>query len=90
MKDMGTRVLTFSKKAYYNIYGEIPSNKTIVNYLFKNVSRYTVDMDEKYTSKPFKPKYMKEIIPEILGKNFTNPDEFTTEFVKLLKGAWNL
>lgn len=86
----GNKGLDISKKAYYNIYGELPSNEKIVNYLFENVSRYSVAIKDELLSKPFKAKYMKEIIPEILGKNLTNPDEFTVEFIKLLKGAWNL
>ena len=81
--------LDISKKVYYNVYGEIPSNQTILKYLFKNVSQYSVARDED-EFKPFKAKHLREIIPEMLGKHLTNPDEFTNEFVKFLKGAWKV
>ena len=59
----------------------------MLDYLRKNISIYSVFLPEKYSEKTFKPKYYKEIIPEILSKDKTNPNEFTNEFVKLLKGA---
>jgi SPP1 gp7 family putative phage head morphogenesis protein len=89
-RKFGNKGLDISKKVYYNMYGEIPSNDIITNYLFENVSRYSVKIDEAYSSRPFKPKYMKEIIPEIYGKNLTNPDEFTIEFIDFLKGVWKI
>lgn len=86
----GNKGLDISKEVYYNIYGDLPSNQTIIKFLFESVSQYSIDMDAKYDFKPFKAKHMKEIIPEMFGKHLTNPDEFTAEFIKLLKGAWNL
>ena len=86
----GNKGLDISKKLYYNIYGKIPTDREIINYLFENVSQYSVDIDEDYDPRTFEASYMREIIPEIFGKNLTNPNEFTVEFIKLLKGAWNL
>ena len=90
LKKYGNKGLDISKKTFYNVFGEIPSNEMIVEYLFENVSQYSVTIGEEFLSKPFKPKYMKEIVPEIFGKHLTNPDDFTTEFINLLKGTWNL
>ena len=89
-RKFGNKGLDISKKVYYNIFGEIPSNETIMSYLFENVSRYSITIDKMHRSKPFKAKYMKEIIPEIFGKHLTNPDRFTTEFINYLKGVWNI
>jgi hypothetical protein len=89
-KKFGNKGLDISKKVYYNLYGEIPSNDTITNYLFENISRYSIEINEQNRLKPFKAKYMKEIIPEIFGKNLTNPDKFTIEFIELLKGEWKI
>ena len=86
----GNKGLDIAKETYYNIFGENLSNSAMIEYLTQNVSVYSVSRKKDTIGKPFKPKYLKEIIPEILGKNVTNPDDFTTEFIKMLKGAWNI
>ena len=81
----GEKGIEIAKKAYYNIYKEEISDKDIVNYLRKNISDYSSDIDERFLNRPIKSKYFKEIVPEILAKDLTNPNEFTNEFVSILK-----
>ena len=59
-------------------------------YLRENISTYSVYLPEKYADKIFRPRYYKEITPEILSMDKTEPNEFTKEFIRLLKGACDL
>lgn len=73
--------LDIAKETCYNITGKIISDSEVINFLSENVSEYsTVNVKGDF----------REIISEILGKNATNPDEFTTEFTKLLKERWKI
>lgn len=75
----GNKGLEIAGKAYYNVFGEIPEIDMLIDFLDENVSNYSTTVKKrKYT----------EITPEILAKNNSNPDAFTKEFVKLLKGAF--
>ena len=82
--------LDISKKVCYNLSGEQLSQQAVVVYLRDNVSGYSASKDGQYVGKPTKPKHFRETIPEVFGKNFTDPDEFTTEFIKLLKEVWKI
>lgn len=77
--------LDIAQKACYNISGNSYNYQQTLFYLLDNVSKYSVKKNPKAYGKLFKPTHYHEIIPEVLGKHFTNPDEFTTEFFKLLK-----
>ena len=77
--------LDIAQKACYNITGNSYSYEQTLYYLLDNVSNYSVKKNPKAYGKHFKPTHYHEVIPEVLGKHFTNPDEFTTEFFKLLK-----
>ena len=77
--------LDIAQKACYNISGKNLSYSQVLDYLEDNISIYSTKKYYKVTSKHFKPTHFHEVIPEVLGKHFTSPDEFTTEFFKLLK-----
>ena len=79
--------LDIARKACYNISGKETNYFQTLDYLLDNISEYSIMKNPKATSPKFKPTHFHEIIPEVLGKHFTNPDEFTTEFFKLLKEA---
>ena len=81
----GNKGVEIAKKAYYNIYGEDISNNDILSYLRKNISRYTITINNMQSIKKKKSSLYKEVTSEIFAKNFTNSTEFTIEFVKLLK-----
>ncbi len=83
-KKYGNKGVEIAKEAYYNIYKEKISNEEIIAFLESNISEYSTDINDFYINKAFKMSYYKEIIPEVLAKNETNPNEFTREFVKLL------
>lgn len=86
-KKYGVKGFDIAKKAYYNIHKRNLSNDEMLDFLEQNVSQYSTDLHEKYKGRSFKAKYYHEITPEILSMDKTNPNEFTNEFVKLLKGA---
>ena len=86
----GEKGFDIAKQAYYNIYRKNVSNNELLNYLRQNISIYSVFLPKQYSEKAFKPKYYKEITPEILSKDKTNSNEFTQEFIRLLKGACDL
>ena len=81
----GEKGLEIAQKTYYNIYMKEASNDEILSYLYNNVSQYSVAIRETRNRRPKATSY-KEITPEILAKNKTNPDEFTKEFIQLLGG----
>ena len=86
----GNKGLDIARKAYYHIYGVSVSKTDILSYLGKNISDYAIVRDERYEGMPIKDKHFKEVIPEVMGKNATNPNEFTVEFIRLLKEGWNI
>lgn len=82
--------IDIAQKACYNISGSKPNYYQTLDYLLDNISEYSITKNPKATSPKFKPTHFHEIIPEVLGKHFTDPDEFTTEFYKLLKEACHI
>ena len=73
-----------------DIYNKDISNLDLLKFLQEKISRYSKFLPEDKEDKPFKAKFYKEITPEILSKDKTNPNEFTREFVRLLKEAYGL
>lgn len=83
---IGNRGIELTQKAYYNIYKEQLNENDVIDFLEKNISIYAI----KYHGNLDDPrginvKKFKEIIPEVLAKDNSNSDDFTREFVKLLK-----
>ena len=89
-KKFGNRGLDIAQRAYYNVFGERISKTDTLEYLRNNVSIYSIRRNYETIDKPLKVKYFKEIIPEVLGKDMTNPDKFSNEFIKILKEVWNI
>ena len=58
----------------------------LIKYMRENISAYSVDLPIDKENKPFKQSYYKEVIPEVLSKDNTNGNDFTKEFVRILKG----
>lgn len=81
----GEKGFDLARKAYYNIYKKELSNSDLISFLKDNISIYSVSIEPNYIDKPFKSKYYKEITPEVLSMNRTNPNKFSEEFEKLLK-----
>ncbi len=82
----GTRGIDIARKAYYNIYKENIAPSEMLDYLEDNVSKYSTHRKEqKHLSRYFKQRDYPEVIPEVLAKDITNPNEFTNEFVRLMK-----
>ena len=82
----GNKGLEISGKAYYNVFGEIVDDDEMIVYLATNISPYSISQKtKKGKTGQFNRKKYKEIIPEILAKNNSDPDKFTREFVELLK-----
>lgn len=84
-KKYGEKGLEIAKKAYYNIYKEEIDYGNLLDFLKEYVSGYSAVFAEQKQGRPFKSKYCKEVLPEILAKNKTNPNEFTRECIRLLK-----
>lgn len=76
MYEKGNKGIEISCKVYYNMNGKKIDIDNMLVYLEDNISSYSVIVE--------KQKY-KEIIPEVLAKHNSNPDEFTKLFIKLLK-----
>lgn len=84
--DYGSKGIDIARKAYYNIYKKNISPLEMLDYLEDNVSKYSTHRKEqKYLSRHFKQRDYPEVIPEVLAKNITAPNEFTSEFVRLMK-----
>ena len=78
----GEKGIELAKETYYNIYRKEINTEELIEFLYKNISKYCVN---KSNLTDFKAKNYKEIIPEILAKQETNPNRFTEEFMRLLK-----
>ena len=75
-----------ARRAMYNIFGEETTLDATIRYLRKNVSAYSIKFpSQNNLPQHFDVKKYKEVIPEILAKHNCAPDEFTSEFVRLLK-----
>ena len=86
-KKYGEIGLDIARQACYNVSGKKLNYIQTLDFLLDNVSEYSITKNPDAKSPKFKPTHYHEVIPEVLGKHFTNPDEFTTEFFMLLKGA---
>lgn len=85
----GDKGLDIAKETYYNIYNKSVSDSEICQYLFKNVSQYSSDEHEviKGTINVRHITTYPEITPEVLSKNmYGKKDEFSAEYVRILKG----
>lgn len=76
----GNKGLEIAQKAYYNVFGQTASIDDVLDFLDDNISSYSTTFDHKHN--------YTEVVSEILAKNNSVPDDFTEEFVKLLKGAY--
>lgn len=72
----GNKGVDLVQKAYYNTYKKELDFNDLPSFLIEHVSKYAATM---------KKKSFREIIPEVMAKNNAHPDDFTREFVSLLK-----
>lgn len=86
----GEKGLDIARKAYYNIFRREVSSQEMLNWLRDNVSIYSAFIPPNRAEGIFKSKKFKEVTPEILSLDKTNPNRFTNEFVRLLKEAYDL
>lgn len=89
-KQYGEIGLDIARKAYYNIFGEDISELEMIEWLRSNISIYSAESSERNTKNMTGKKAFKEITPELLGLHKTSPNEYTSEFVKLLKEAYEI
>ena len=85
----GEKGLDIAKEIYYNIYNKTPTRDDILEYLVTNVSTYTDSYKGLQMGLDIPPhkRVYNEITPEVLSKNmYGEKTDFSTEFVKLLKG----
>ena len=81
----GEKGLDIAKQAYYNIFKENISQTDLLDYLYSNVSEYSIFVPYEKQSRNAK---LKEITPEILSKSKSaNSNDFSEEFIRLLKEA---
>lgn len=81
----GNKGLEIAEKAYYNVFGKKANTDDLLDFLDGNVSPYSTTF-RGGSKGEYKRKYT-EVISEVLAKNNSKPDDFTKEFVKLLKGG---
>lgn len=81
----GNNGIEIAEKAYYNVFGKKANTDELIDFLESDISPYSIT-SKGGKSGTYKRKYT-EVIPEILAKNNSKPNDFTKEFVKLLKGA---
>lgn len=81
--------LDIATKAYYNIFKKEPSRSELLEYLGTNISKYSTSV-RSTAKRPYSAKDYKEVTPEIYSKHKTDANEFTKEFVKLLKEEYFL
>lgn len=84
-KKYGGIGLDIACEAWYNIHKEKVDYKEMLGILRKNVSIYSSTRKPSDEGKKFDSKQYREVIPEILAKNTYVPDDFTEEFIRLLK-----
>lgn len=72
-KTLGINGIDIAKRGYYNVYNKEASDEEVDEYLFGNVSEYSVLHGHK------------EIIPELFAKHNSSPDSFTTACMAELK-----
>lgn len=69
--------LEIAQKACYNI-GERVKDDDLINLLRDKISTYAFLYSDQYGNPS-------ELLPEILGKHYTSPDSFTSEFIRLFR-----
>lgn len=79
----GEKGFEIAEKAYYNVFKKEPSVRELLDYLNENISGYATK--KKEFVRVFNKKDYKEILPEIFGKNSTNPNAFTEECYRIAK-----
>jgi SPP1 gp7 family putative phage head morphogenesis protein len=79
--------IEISQKAYYNVFGKNMGIDEILEYLDSEVSQYSTTYYENGNNRvhKFDVKKYREVTPEIFAKNNSNANDFTKEFIKLLK-----
>lgn len=82
----GNKGIEIARKARYNISGIDSTLDEILAYLDDNVSGYaSVFPTDGKNHSMFDLKKYKEVIPEVIVRHKHSPDDFTTEFIHLLK-----
>ena len=89
-KQYGGIGLDIARKTCYNLTGKQMEYQEVIEYLFSSMSEYSIFLYPNQRDKPFSPKLYREIIPEVLAKHATNPDDFTAEFVRIMKEGCGL
>lgn len=82
----GKSGLDIYKETVYNVSGKRISDKEALSLLIENVSEYSATVTPKANG----VNVCNEIIPEILSVNYTKPNKYSKEFVRLLKEACGL
>ena len=79
--------IDISRKAHYNIFGEDITVNEMLEYLDSEISQYSTTYYENGNNRKhkFDVKRYREVIPEIFARDNSCPNDFTEEFVKLLK-----
>ena len=82
----GNRGIEIARKACYNLYGRDFETDELLDFLRSNVSVYSTTYAAKKNGPlSYDPKRFKEILPEVLAKNNSSTNDFTSEFLKVLK-----
>ncbi len=82
----GKSGLDIYKETVYNVSGKKITDKEALSLLIENVSEYSATVTPKANG----VNVCNEIIPEILSVHYTNPNKYSSEFVRLLKEACGL
>ncbi len=72
-KAVGIKGIDIARKGYYNTFNREISDEELIEYLFDNVSEYSVTHN------------LREIIPELFAKHSSAPDGFTSACMAALK-----
>ena len=81
----GRNSVDIAKRAVYNISGEELTDEKMMEYLFENVSAYSLTANTKRINGRSVIVEGDEIISEIFSKHNSNPDEFTKEYMNELR-----
>lgn len=68
--------LDIAQEAYYNVYGKWLSDDAMLKELKSILSEYSLTEGE--------------LLSEVLGRHYTEQNDYTTEFIRILKGRWGL
>ena len=86
----GAGSVDIAEKMYYNANGRTLTIGEVLESLESDLSQYSVEISVTKEDMPFKRKYFKEIIPEMVSRFKTEPTELTKSFILLLKEAYGL